>query len=511
MTTVSSSTSTTPTTATTTTVNPSSVGSQLVTSLGLGTGIDMTSLATQIAQASYANQLGNLNSQLSAVNVQISEAGQLQSDMASLTSSFGTLISGGSLAATPSVSNSAVASASLPPGTSGLTSGYSLEVNQLASAQVLTSPPLASASATTGSGTLTFTFGTITPGSNGAAGSFAADPAQSAVNVTVNQGDSLTQIAQDINQSGSGITAYVATTAQGAQLVMKGPTGANEAFTVSATENAADPGLSALAWNPATGAASQMTETAQDAQFKIDGIAQTSHTNTIANAAPSLSLQLTGTNAGAPTTVNFANPTSGITTAMNNFVSALNSVVGDLNTDTKPAATGSLTNDNGAQAMQSQLSQLAGMTIMPNAPAGAPKTLADLGLVQAKDGTFSLNTTVLSNALTSNPTGVAAMFTNGLHGIYGTLSDISASLSSPDNPGSLAGSATYYTAQQKSLQNQISQINSQQSALQTRLVAQFAAANTSVANSKSTLSYLQQQIAAWNNSTSGTGSTSSGG
>ena len=509
MTTVSSSTSTTPATTSTagttsgttatsgTTTNPAAVGAALITSLGLGTGINMTNLATQIAQATYADQLNNVNSQLSAVQVQISEASTLQSDVSNLASSFGSLVNGGTLSSAPTVTNSSVATASLPDGTSGLASGYTLEVDQLASPQVLASPGFSSASATTGSGTLTFSFGTISGASSTSAGSFTADPTQSAVNITVNKGDTLSQIAQDINGAGAGITAYVATTASGAQLVMQGPSGANEAFTVSATENPSDPGLSALAWNPATGPASQITESAQDAAYKIDGIAQTSHSNTVQNAAPSLSLQLTGTNAGAPTTISFSNPSSAISTAMNSFVTALNSLVGELNTDTTATSTGSLTNDQGAHQLQNQLTQLTGMVIMPNAPAGAPSTLADLGLSVNKDGTFALNSTTLSNALAKNPTGVAAMFTNGLHGIYGTLTNISIAVSNTTDPGSLAGSATYFTQQQTNLQNQISQINSEQANLRTQLISQFATANTAVANSKSTMSYLTQQIAAW--------------
>ena len=481
----------------TSTTTPSSIGAQLVTSLGLGTGINMSDLATQMAQASYATATTNVTNSLSAVNVQISEASQLQSDMASLVSSFSTLVNGGSLASTPSVTNSAVASASLPPGESGASSSYSLEVSQLASAQVLSSPGFSSASATTGSGSLTINFGTLS------GTSFTADPSQSPVSITINQGDSLTQIAADINGASAGITAYVATTSSGAQLVMKGPTGANSAFTVSATENPSDPGLSALAWNPATGPSSQLAETAKDASFSIDGIAQTSASNTIANAAPGLALVLTGTNAGTPTTVGYSDPSTAISGAMSNLTTALNTIVGELNTDTTASTSGSLTNDSGAQAMAAQLAQLPGATIMPNAAAGAPATLADLGLVVGKDGTFTLDSTKLQSALTANPSAVAAMFTNGLNGIYGTLANISFAISSSTDPGSLAGSVTTYTAQKTTLTTQQTQIASEQSALQAQLISQFATANSSVANSKSTLTYLQNQIAAWNSPTGG--------
>ena len=79
MTTISSSTTgTTASTATTataaSTTSPASIGAQLITSMGLGTGINMSTLATQMAQASYAAATANVTSKLSAVQVQISEA-----------------------------------------------------------------------------------------------------------------------------------------------------------------------------------------------------------------------------------------------------------------------------------------------------------------------------------------------------------------------------------------------------------------------------------------------------
>ncbi len=493
MSTISSSTTQTATT----TATPTSIGAQLVTSLGLGTGINMSDLATQLAQASYATANKNMSNQLSAVQVQISEASALQNNVASLVSSFASLLDGGSLSARPTVTNSAVATASLPPGSSGATTSYALEVSHLASAQALASPPLASASATTGSGTLTINFGTI------AGTSFTADAAQSPVSITVNPGDTLSQIAASINGAGAGLSAYVATTATGAQLVMKGPTGANSAFTLSATEDPGDPGLSALAWNPASGASGRLAQTARDASFSIDGIAQTSASNSIANAAPGLSLVLTGTNAGNPTTITYSDPSSAISNAMTNLTSALNSIVGTMNTDLAPSANGSLTNDGGARALSAQLAQLPGATIMPGAGAGAPSTLADLGLVVGKDGTYTLDSAKLQSALTRNPGAVAAMFTNGLYGVYGTLANLSFAISSSTDPGSLAGSVNTYTARQTSLTSRQADIAKQQSNMQAQLISQFAAANSSVAASKSTLTYLQNQIAAWNSPTGG--------
>ncbi|HZV08961.1 MAG TPA: flagellar filament capping protein FliD [Novosphingobium sp.] len=343
-------------------------------------------------------------------------------------------------------------------------------------------------------------FGTATAATSTAAASFTADSSKSAVSITVNQGDSLATIAQSINNSGAGLSAYVSSNADGtAQLVLKGPTGADNAFTITASENSADPGLSALNWNPAsTSSTMSSAQGAQDASYKLDGISHTSASNTIANAAPGLSLSLTGTNAGAPTTITYSDPSSAITTAMTNLTSTLNQIITTMNGYMTPSTSGSLANDPGAMALQTALTQLPGETIMPNATGTAPATLADLGLTLAKDGSLTLDTTKLSSILTSNPSGVAAMFTTGLNGIYGTLFNISSAVSSSTDPGSLEGSITYYTAQQTTLQSQQTAIATQQASLRTQLLSQLTNADTAVATSNSTLTFLKNQIAAWN-------------
>ncbi len=507
MTTTSATTATT-TAATTaiTATDPASIGSALATALGGGTGVDMTQLATNVADAEFAGQLANITTQQTALTTEISSATQLRSDLLALSTSLGTAVQSGSLSSSPSVANTTVATASLPIGESGAASSYTLEVDSLASPQVLTSTTYSSAAATTGSGTLTINTGTITNGT------FTAGSA-SPVAITIPSGATLSDVAAAINSSGAGVTAYVATVASGAQLVLKGAQGAASAFTVSATEAAGDPGRSSLAWNPSTGDSARLATSAADASYKLDGIAETSPSNTIASAAPGLALQLTGTNAGNPTTISYSDPSSSIVSAMQSFTTALNAIVTELATDTagSPGASGSgtsgagaLRSDLAARAIQSQLQQLAGMVIMPGAAAGAPATLADLGLSLGENGSFTLNTTVLNAALTASPTGVAAMFTTGASGVYDTVFNLVNNVTSTNQPGSLDFSITTYTADQTNLATKQTAVTTQQSALRTQLISQYAATNALVATNKSTLSYIQEQIAAWNNTTSST-------
>lgn len=493
----STASTTTTTTASTASSSNSSVGSQLLTAMGVGTGIDMTAMATNIATAQYATQTDAVNNQLSNVALQISQASQLKSDLLSLTSSFSTLVDSGNLLPAPTVTNSSVASATLPTGSSGATGTYSLEVTALAQPQVLATTSFSASAGTMKAGTLTFNFGT-TSGST-----FTADASHAAATVTIADGATLAQVASAVNSARIGVTAYMATNANGSQLVFKGSEGAANGFTITANDTSTSSStgatsLSALAYVPGTASATiTRQQAAGDAAYKLDGISRTSTSNTIDNAAPGLSLKLTGTNSGNPTTITYSDPSSGITSTMNNLVGALNAIMTELNTDMS-ASTGNLYNDQGAKAVSRAFSQLAGTTIMKNAATGDPQTLADLGVSTQKDGTFALDTTKLANALSNNPAGVAAMFTKGVNGIYSTIYKMTSALTTSTDTGSLAGTITRYTAQQTTLNTQKSKLSDQQAALRARLITQYAAANAAVANSNSTLTYLKNQIAAWN-------------
>lgn len=491
MTTTTSSTSTTPATTTTAT-DAASLGSALLTSLGGGTGLDMTNLATQISAAEYASQTSALSTQLSKVAVQISQASQLKSDLLSLSSSLGTLVEGTNLLPQPTVTNSTVASATLPSGSAGASSSYTLEVTQLAAPQVVSTANMATSTKMKG-GTLTFTFGTITNG--------AIAPNGTTKSLAIADGASMAQVATAINGAGMGVTAYVASNSNGQQLVIKGSEGAAQGFAITSSDDAAataaNTSLSALAYDPAGSGQATLVVGASDAAYKLDGISRTASSNTIAYAAPGLSLKLTGTNSGSPTIITYSDPTSTITSTMSNLVSALNSVITEINTDTA-ASTGNLYNDTGAKAAKRAFSALTNTVIMPNAAAGEPKTLADLGVTITKDGSLTLDSTKLSAALSANVGAVAAMFTSGVHGIYSTVFSTVNTLTTSTNSGSLAGSITQYTDLQTRLTAKQGTIGDLQSQLRSRLISQYAAANSSVATYNSTLTYLKNQVAAWN-------------
>jgi len=66
------------------------------------------------------------------------------------------------------------------------------------------------------------------------------------------------------------------------------------------------------------------------------------------------------------------------------------------------------------------------------------------------------------------------------------------------DPGTLAGSIARYSKQKATISTDLSTIAEKQEALRAQLVKRFAATDNQVGYSKSTLSFLQGQIDAWN-------------
>ena len=468
----------------------SEIGS-IVSALGGGSGVDMVKLANDLAAAQFALRNDRLTEQSEKLDRQVSAASSIKNMLSMLASALGDRVRTGDLSSQPSVANGTVAAASSPVGTTG-SGTYSLEIFTLAKSQTLASPAFAAGSTVVGAGTLTLRFGTAT------GASFSEDAGHAPVNITIASGATLSDIASAINAKNAGVTAYVAQTSLGAQLVMKGAEGGQNGFIVEASETVGEEGLAALAWNPAAGGdPARLLAQSGDASFKLDGLAMTSASNTTGTVAPGLSLKLTGTNGGSPTQISFASPTPAISTAMQDLVSALNEVAGELRAATDPL-TGDLSRDPGARTLQRSLSRLAGEIVMPGAPEGTPRTLSDLGLAIERDGTFRLDSNRLQATLARDPNGAAAMFTAGLFGVYATVDKISRAASTTGDPGALGGSIKRYQSQSTDVREALAKLADQQETLRANMVARFAKADTRISASKSTLSFLQSQIDAWN-------------
>ena len=444
----------------------------------------MSALAESLATAQFAARIDRNTSRSDTVERQLSAAATLKGQFAQLVSAVGERVRTGDLSVQPQIANSAVAAVSR--GAVGGSGTYALEVTALAAAQIIKSPPLAAATTLVGAGSLTLRFGSIT------SGTFSEDPGHAATAITIPSGSTLAGVASAINAARAGVTAYVLSGDDGAHLMLKGTTGASNAFVLEA---AGSPDVAALAWTPAEPA--RQLGVATSAALKIDGLAMVSASNTIADLVPGLSVTLTGTNPGAPTTVRFSDPGSAVTGFMTDLTSALNELVAEINKDVDPL-TGELSRDTGARALRRAMSGLAGATIMPGAAAGQPATLADLGLATNRDGTFRLDAARLAASAKAAPAGVSAMLTNGIFGVFATLDKLGRAAASTSDPGTLAGSLRRLSEQKTKLAAEKTDLAAAQDKLRAQMITRFAGTDARVGASRATLSFLKNQIDAWN-------------
>lgn len=469
----------------------SETGSSIIAALGAGSGINFSQLATDLAEATFAPKRATIEARNAALESQISAASLVRSSLTSLAASMGDRIRFGDLASRPSIGNASVAQVASAVGTSP-SGSYSLEVSQLASSQTLVSPVYTSADDLVGEGSLQIRFGTI----DGA--SFTEDTDQTALEITLDAEDTLADLAARITSESDGaLQAYVAQGTDGAQLVIKGRDGAVNGFvlepTSAATSPSATPGdLTYLEWSPATDSG-QLRQTAQDALFELDSVAMSSASNRVSDLPEGIELTLTGTNVDAPTTIAFTQDTSAITDVMQDFTAALNEVVALLQGDDVDGEN-ILSGDAGARELRRDLSALTSTTVMPGAEEGEPSTLSDLGLSLNRDGTFRLDTERLSQTLADSPDGAAAMFTTGVSGVFATIDSLARENAAIGDPVSLGGSVRRYQAQIERNEESLERIAQQQENLRSQLARTYTAAETRIATSQSTLSFIQQQF-----------------
>jgi flagellar hook-associated protein 2 len=467
----------------------------IISTLNAGSGIDTGTLVTELVQAQYADKTNSLAQQASTATAQISAIAQLQSDITTFSTSLQSLISGGTLSTQPTTSNASVISASALSGAHIGAVAEQVEVDSLATAQsAATTTSFTSRSATVGTGTLTLTFGTATV-SNGAMTGFTAGSA-APVTITIgDDNDTVDGIASAINAANAGVTATVVTDADGsARLMIKGQTGAAQAFTLSGDT----PALQQL--NVGVGqSATTIGTSAQNAQLKLDGVPVQRASNTVSDLITGVQLNLLNAAPGTIVNIGSTTPSANLNEAVNDFVSAYNSIISEITTDTAPG-TGVLRQDPAVSALQATLAQLTLTQLTPTKTAGIPSTLAEIGVGTNKDGTLSVDATQLATAVATYPDAVEAMFTNGATasgaGLGGALSAMAISAANPTY--GLAASTATYTATQSKIADDQSTLQTDEQTMTTRLTQQFSTMNSVVSTYKSQMSFLQQQIDAWN-------------
>jgi len=226
---------------------------------------------------------------------------------------------------------------------------------------------------------------------------------------TVNLGStplSLAAAALALNGDNGFATAGLNATVSGTSLIITGATGASGAADIDTTGSAL-----ATSLNVNTGL------TAQNAELTVDGIAVDSASNTVSTAIPGVTFQLLSEST-TPVQVEITNDNADVETAFQTFVSAYNTVLGDLTTQEGNDSTGKPEPLYGNPII-SQIQSALSIALTAGVTSGSINSLDQLGITVTNTGTLKLDTSTLDATLNSNYSDVVGFLQNS--GSFGQL------------------------------------------------------------------------------------------
>lgn len=467
--------------------------------IGLGGNVDVNGLikASVDAVKLPISRPNGLTYQSKLTEAKISTFGQVKSLVATLQSAASRLSSvTGWNAVQAASSDDKTVTATAIGGTVETT--FSVEVTQLARAQVSTSDPLP-AGAALGAGTLTLKTGTW------AGGSFTPGNGAS-VDITVSGSDTVADIAGKINGANAGVTATILTDEQGQRLMLRSrSTGEAAGFQMSVSDtdgnDSDNAGLSRLAAglssDPGTGAAA-------DALARINGQYQVrSATNTFENAVAGVTFKAEKLTA-APVNISVTKDASAVQKNIEDFVVAYNAVNQALNDLTKyDAGTkqgGLLQGDSTAVTLQNSLRAVMQST---SSSTGAYRTLSNIGLGTVQGGDLSIDSSKLSKAL-KEPDALKALFI-GADGLSTTQDGVGEKVKAAT--ANLLGSEGFFASKDAQLKSglkrnaaEVERINARAGRTEALLTARFTALDTQMTKLNALNAYIGQQVSMWNKS-----------
>jgi len=479
-----------------------------ITSLGVGSNLDLATLLTQL-QTAESQPLVALDAKAKSYTSKLSAYGTVQSALGVLQTAAKKLSDPAlfqTVTGTPTVSG-ILAASSTDASSAG---NYNIAVSQLAQSQSVIAAGQASTTAAIGSGKITIDFGTLTGGTLDAAtgkytgSTFAADATRVAKPITIDaSNNTLAGIRDAINGADAGVTASIVNDGSGTPnrlVLVSTQTGEASSMRISVDGDAA---LQSLLNNDPAGSQNlQQTVAAQNAKLTVNGIAITSATNTVKEAIQGTTLTLVNT---GTTGLSMKANTTSVTSAINDFVKAYNSLQSTAKTltaydaDTKTGA--ALMGDSTLRNLQTRIRQA--LTTPQAGGTDGFKVLTEIGVGFQKDGTLAVDSTKLEKALGANLEGVSNLFASATGSTAGYGKQIDALVTDLNSTGgSLKVASDGVTATIKQLDDQYNAMQTRVDDTVARYRTQFNQLDVLVNSMKNTMTYLTQQFNAMNSSSS---------
>jgi flagellar hook-associated protein 2 len=456
-----------------------------------GTGFDVASTVASITALSSAIE-NPWNAQLTSLKAQDTALTTVGTDLSTLATAVQALtnLTGVSSQKLGSSSDTNVLTLT-SAGTSAISGSHTIVVNSLASTASNYSDALANATDTL-SGSLSIKVGT---GTTATTQTIAIDSTN----------DTLATLASEINNGSYGVAAEVVTDDNGSRLLLASNTsGAAGAITLGG-------GLTDT--TTATAIGFNVGQLGADASLTVDGLPTTSSSNTVTNAITGVTFQLLST--GTPTTSNgvtsneavqvqITNDNSSLETAMQSFVTAYNTVAGDIKTQAGDTASGSpepLYGDPTMALIQSQLST----ALFGGNASGAINNIGQLGISANADGTLTFDSTAMDTTLNSHFSDVVGFLQNT--GSWGqALSNTLDTLGSATPDGAITLELAQNTSVETSLNTDITNENALIATQTTNLTTELNTANQelqAIPEQLSEVNEIYSAVTGYNQNTNG--------
>lgn len=394
---------TTSSTSASTSTSSSSLGSL---NFGSGSALDLDGYYSKLQEAENT-KLSAYDTKKNSVQTKISAYSTLKGSLDSM-KGLATVMASTDFQKSATATTSA--NAYIPKATDNTASGtYDIKVNQLASNQSSASTAVADKTAKLGSGSLS-----ITMGNNSAVSVNVANGSLEGVRDAINS-------AKDDSGNALGVTAAIVTDSKGSYLTLTSKeSGEANAFSISAT---GDSGL--------TDVVSGITPKveARNAKLTVNGVDLETTSNQVSNVIPGLELTLSSVSTTSEkTTVN--NDTSTWSEGMTQFVNSYNNFLSTVNGLTQystddNAESGALVGDSGARTVRSQMKGLMSNEMLASLKDfGVTAVSLDKTNASRPAGSLQIDSTKLSQALTTNPDGFKKLMVGegGKSGLMGQIS-----------------------------------------------------------------------------------------
>ena len=370
----------------------SDVASSVLLNMGNGSGIDVIKLARDLADVEVMPQQDRVTRAKTDTEAAISAYAVLKYNVELLTEQFNGLNDAQELATPVAVSSNTSAISIGSTQGSAVSGSHQIDVTQLAASQRNRSSEYTSSTETLNSGSAF----DITVTSNGSTQTISVDAGD----------DTPAGVVAAINASGTGFTATLIdtdTAGTNYRIVLQGPSGEDNAFTVSSTPD--------LGFHTA----GNQLQSAANALLKVDGMSIERTSNTISDAISGVTLNLNAVASG--TSLQVTNDTTTLKEKLKELVATYNVVQVVLNELSDPDSTeeevgGALSNDM-AFVRSVRDAIYAAVTTDSSTPSGDVSALRDLGIELTKTGSLSFNEATYDEVVLNNFSDVVTMLSAG--------------------------------------------------------------------------------------------------